>query len=125
MCLVHRCSYTVWNALVWAGIITGVPPILARFPGLSFAGLGLGLLPGSASFETTWLYAGGAGENLSGCPPSLTAAGTGGRGLGTRGALLCTIDCVEEAPERELPDREEESELGFTSLALGASASSL
>lgn len=35
------------------------------------------------------------------------------------------MDWVEEAPERELPEREEERELGFTSLALGASASSL
>lgn len=38
---------------------------------------------------------------------------------------LCTIDWVEEAPERELPERDEDRELGFTSLALGASASSL
>lgn len=35
------------------------------------------------------------------------------------------MDWVEEAPERELPERDEERELGFTSLALGASASSL
>lgn len=35
------------------------------------------------------------------------------------------MDWVEEAPERELPERDEDSELGFTSLALGASASSL
>ena len=35
------------------------------------------------------------------------------------------MDWVEEVPERELPEREEERELGFTSLALGASASSL
>lgn len=35
------------------------------------------------------------------------------------------MDWVEEAPERELPERDEDRELGFTSLALGASASSL
>lgn len=35
------------------------------------------------------------------------------------------MDWVEEAPERELPDRDEDREFGFTSLALGASASSL
>lgn len=35
------------------------------------------------------------------------------------------MDWVEEAPERELPERDDDSELGFTSLALGASASSL
>lgn len=39
--------------------------------------------------------------------------------------MWCIMDCVEEVPERELPDREEERELGFISLALGASASSL
>lgn len=32
--------YTVWKALVWAGIITGVAPMRVRFPGLS---LGEGL----------------------------------------------------------------------------------
>lgn len=35
------------------------------------------------------------------------------------------MDWVEEAPERELPERDEDKELGFTNLALGASASSL
>lgn len=55
----------------------------------------------------------------------MRAATAGGRGRGTRWALLCTMDWVEEAPERELPERDEDSELGFTSLALGASASSL
>lgn len=35
------------------------------------------------------------------------------------------MDWVEEAPERELPERDDDRELGFTSLALGASASSL
>lgn len=35
------------------------------------------------------------------------------------------MDWVEEAPERELPERDDDSELGFTSLAFGASASSL
>lgn len=35
------------------------------------------------------------------------------------------MDWVEEAPERELPERDDDSELGFTNLALGASASSL
>lgn len=39
--------------------------------------------------------------------------------------MWCIMDCVEEVPERELPDRDEERELGFISLALGASASSL
>lgn len=52
-------------------------------------------------------------------------ATAGGRGRGPRWALLCTMDWVDEAPERELPDRDEERELGFTSLAFGASASSL
>lgn len=49
----------------------------------------------------------------------------GGRDRWPRGAVLWTMDWVDEAPERELPEREEESELGLTSLALGASASSL
>ena len=69
---------------------------------------------------------GGDWGKLVGWPFSLRAAMAGGRGRGTpRVALLCTMDWVEEAPERELPEREEDSELGFTSLALGASASSL
>lgn len=34
--------YTVWKALLWAGIMTGVAPIRARFAGLSLGG-GLGL----------------------------------------------------------------------------------
>lgn len=90
MCVLY--SYTVWNALVCAGIITGVAPILVRFPGLSFAELGLGLLLGSGGLGTTWLYGGGTEGKFSGCPLSLRAATTGSRGLGPRGALLCTID---------------------------------
>lgn len=35
------------------------------------------------------------------------------------------MDWVEEAPERELPERDDDKELGLTSFALGASASSL
>lgn len=85
-------SYTVWNALVCAGIITGVAPIRTRFPGLSFAGLGLGLLLGSGGLGTTWLYGGGTEGKFSCCPLSLRAATTGSRGLGPRGTLLCTID---------------------------------
>lgn len=71
---------------------------------------------------------GGSGEdcrNSGGCPFSLRAQTAGGRGRWIRGAVLCTMDWVDDAPERELPEREDDSELGLTSLALGASASSL
>lgn len=71
---------------------------------------------------------GSSGEgrrNSGGCPFSLRAQTAGGRGRWIRGAVLCTMDWVDEAPERELPEREDDSELGLTSLALGASASSL
>ena len=34
--------YTVWKALLWAGIMTGVAPMRARLAGLSLGG-GLGL----------------------------------------------------------------------------------
>ena len=37
-----RLFYTVWKALDWAGIMTGVAPMRVRFPGLSLGG-GLGL----------------------------------------------------------------------------------
>lgn len=56
---------------------------------------------------------------------SLRAATAGTQGRWPRGPMLCTMDWVEEVPERELPERDEERELGFISLALGASASSL
>ena len=55
----------------------------------------------------------------------MRAATPGVRGRWPRCRLLCTMDWVEESPERELPEREEDRELGFTSLAFGASASSL
>lgn len=56
---------------------------------------------------------------------SLRAATAGTQARWPRAPMLCIMDWVEEVPERELPERDEERELGFTSLALGASASSL
>lgn len=81
--------------------------------------------PGVLLGGTTVVYAGGDWGKSGCCPFSLRAAMAGGRGRCPWGAVLCTMDCVEEAPERELPERDEDRELGFTSLALGASASSL
>lgn len=109
-------SYTVWKALLWTGIMTGVT--------LRFLEVNLGV-SGSSVLVSTCVYAGGGWLKLGGCPFSFKAATAGGRGRCPRGAVLCTMDCVEEVPDRELPDREEDSELGFISLALGASASSL
>lgn len=56
---------------------------------------------------------------------TLWAATAGTQALWPLNPMLCIMDWVEEVPERELPERDEERELGFISLALGASASSL
>lgn len=105
--------YTVWKALLCGGIRT--PMVGTARPTGGLGSLNLGVV-------------GGSGEdcrNSGGWPFSLRAQMAGGRGRWLRGAVLCTMDWVDEAPERELPEREDDSELGLTSLALGASASSL
>lgn len=93
-----------------------------RLPGLS-----LGLARCSGWFGATCVYAGGMAGRVEGWTPSFEGAcmAGGGCGLCTRGTPLGTMDWVDEVPDRELPDRDEEREFGFTSLAFGASASSL
>lgn len=110
--------YTAWKALVWAGLI------ITAVTGFGVRGRhGSGCKRCSGILGIFWWHSGG--DCGKAWQFSLRAATAGTKACWHLGPKLCTMDWVEEVPEWELPERDEERELGFTSLALGASASSL